>query len=160
MLNHPYGAYLESRVLSASPLQLVHLAYEGAIDAIRDARAQLAEKRIQERVAAITKAQRIITELQTSLDYQKGGELSIQLGRLYDYMQRRLIEGNFQQSDAPFAEVQQLLETVDEGWRQIASTDAPLTADASVAAAATSTVASSPWMTSEASVYSSMDFTL
>ena len=43
------GAYLESKVLSASPLELVCLAYEEAIEAVRLARQCIIEKRIQDR---------------------------------------------------------------------------------------------------------------
>lgn len=133
MSTTPYRAYLESRVVSASPLQLVHLAYEGAIHAISEAREHLANKRIFERSKAITKAQLIIVELQKSLDFHKGGDLSVQLNGIYDYVQRRLIDGNFRQEDAPFAEAQQLLETLDESWKALSETENTVAAAASSA---------------------------
>ena len=123
MSSNPFAAYLETKVLSASPVQLVHLAYEGAIEAIADARAHLASRRISERARAITKAQLILTELQTSLDFKKGGDVSVQLGRLYDYMQRRITEANFKQIEEPLAEVQGLLQTLDEAWKTIAQAE-------------------------------------
>ena len=151
---NPFGAYLESKVLSASPLELVSLAYEGAIEAIRRARVCLLEKRIHDRSRAITKAQLILAELQRSLDFNRGGDLSLQLSRLYDYMQRRLIEANFQQAEAPLAEVENLLETVLESWRELAKQENPMMA---VAAASSS----SPWMTSSDSLaYNLTDLTL
>jgi len=127
MSSNPFAAYLETKVLSASPVQLIHLAYEGAIEAIADARAHLAADRIQERVRSITKVQLILTELQNSLDFNKGGDMSVQLGRLYDYMQRRLTEANFKRTEEPLAEVQGLLETLDGAWKEIATTSASAT---------------------------------
>jgi len=127
MSSNPFAAYQETKLLSASPVQLIHLAYEGAIDAIADARTHLAANRIQERVRSITKVQLILTELQNSLDFSKGGDMSVQLGRLYDYMQRRLTEANFKRIEEPLAEVQGLLETLDGAWKEIAYT-APVTA--------------------------------
>lgn len=106
-------------MVSASPLQLVHLAYEGAINAISEAREHLANKRIFERSKAITKAQLIVIELQKSLDFNKGGELAVQLNGIYDYVRRLLIDGNFRQIEAPFAEAQQLLQTLDESWKAL-----------------------------------------
>ncbi|MEI9972858.1 MAG: flagellar protein FliS [Ignavibacteriota bacterium] len=50
------------------------------------------------------------------LDYERGGELSVRLSQLYGYMHRRLVEANFQQADAPLAEVASLLNTLMEGW--------------------------------------------
>jgi flagellin-specific chaperone FliS len=42
--------------------------------------------------------------------------LGSNLIELYDYMQRRLIVANVEQSDPPLAEVAQLLATLLEGW--------------------------------------------
>lgn len=151
MASHPYGAYLESKVITASPLQLVHLAYEGAIEAITNAREHLAAKRIFERSSAITKAQQIIAELQSSLDYARGGELSTRLGQLYDYMQRRLIEGNFKQVDEPLAEAKRLLETLDEAWKEIASKETGLPQ--------TTAAAASPYVSGNGPVFSRAEFT-
>jgi flagellar protein FliS len=151
MVSNPYGAYLESKLITASPLELVHLAYEGAIDAIANAREHLAAKRIFERSSAITKAQRILAELQSSLDCAKGGEFSARLGQLYAYMQQRLIEANFKQIDEPLAEVKRLLETLDEAWKEIASRETASPQSAAVAA--------SPWMNGDGAVYSRAEFT-
>ena len=118
-MSNPYRAYLESKVLSASPLELVHLALDGAIQALEDARAHLKAKRIPERSKSVTKAQLIVAELQKSLDFEKGGDLALQFARLYDYIQRRRIDGNFQQADEPLAEAQRLLLTLDEAWQEI-----------------------------------------
>ena len=123
MASNPYSAYLESQVLSASPLQLVVLAYEGAIDAVRSARTHLLNKQIFERSRSITKAQCILTELQKSLDHNHGGDLAGQLDRLYRYMHGRLREANFRQMEEPLAEVEKLLGTLAGSWRQIASAE-------------------------------------
>lgn len=128
MTSNPFAAYLETKVLSASPVQLVHLAYEGVIEALAEARNHLAGKRIHERVRAINRAQLILAELQTSLDFNKGGDVSVQLGRLYDYMQRRLTEANFKQIEEPLAEVQDLLQTLNEAWKTVAATGVTVSA--------------------------------
>ncbi len=117
-------------MLSASPVQLVALAYEGAITAVADARVHVKAKRIAERSKAITKAQLILMELQRSLDHQKGGDLAVQLSGLYAYMLGRLNEANFKQIEAPLAEVQKLLETVNEGWREISTPESAIAAAA------------------------------
>jgi flagellar secretion chaperone FliS len=151
MSSNPYAAYLETQVLSASPLELIHLAYEGAIKAIVDAREHLAAGRIQDRTRAITKALDLLMELARGLNFEQGGDLSVQLARLYDYMQRRLAEANAKQIAEPLAEVQSLLENLDEAWKTISM------ADTGMAVAA----ASSPWVsTSDSAVYSRADFTL
>jgi flagellar secretion chaperone FliS len=110
-------AYLEGRILSADPLELIRLLYQGAADAVRQARRSLAEGDIAGRSQAISRAYEIVAELAGSLDLTQGGEFGDRLLRLYDYLQRRLIEANLQQTDGPLAEVLGLLSTLAEGWQ-------------------------------------------
>ena len=141
-------------MIAASPLRLIHLAYQGAIDAIGEARGHLAAGRIVERGRAITRAQQIIVELLSSLDHKHGGELSARLAGLYKYMRRRLTEAHIKQADEPMAEVQRLLETLDEGWKELLAADSP-------AAAAATAGTGSPWMAAaDTHVYSPATYTL
>lgn len=66
---------------------------------------------------AITKAQLLIGELQNSLDFHRGGQLSEQLAGLYRYMVSRLGEAHFKQSEEPLENVENLLGTILESWR-------------------------------------------
>jgi flagellar protein FliS len=119
MWNNGHDAYLESRVLSADPIELVNMLYQGGMQAVREARLHLAEGRIAERSREITKACQIVIELAVSLDHERGGEISRRLALLYDYMHRRLLEANMHQSDEPLADVLGLLSTLSEGWEGI-----------------------------------------
>ena len=119
MWNNGHDAYLESRVLSADPIELVNMLYQGCMQAVREARLHLAEGRIAERSREITKACQIVIELAVSLDHERGGEISRRLALLYDYMHRRLIEANMRQADEPLADVLGLLTTLAEGWEGV-----------------------------------------
>jgi flagellar protein FliS len=121
MWQNAHDAYLESRVLSADPLELIRLLYGAGIESVREARRCLAAGDIAGRSGKISKAHDILTELAASLDLEQGGELSLRLSQLYDYMQRRLIEANLQQADAPLSEVLALLCTLAEAWEGIAA---------------------------------------
>jgi flagellar protein FliS len=121
MWRNAYDTYLEERVLSADPVELVHMLYRAAIASVGDARRHLAEREILARASAISKACAILTELNTSLDHERGGEMSVRLSQLYGYMHRRLVEGNRRQSDEPLAEVEGLLNTLAEGWAGVKS---------------------------------------
>jgi flagellar protein FliS len=116
-----HDAYLESRIESAEPLQLVRLLYQGALAAVRDARRHLAAGDIVSRSRAVSKAFAILTELSASLDRPRGGEIATRLAQLYDYMRRRLLEANARQQDEPLAEVLGLLTTLAEAWQEIAA---------------------------------------
>jgi len=119
MWRNAHDTYLEDRILSANPVELVHLLYQASITAVGDARRQLADGQILARARSISKACDILLELTTSLDYDRGGDMSVRLAQLYGYMHRRLVEANFRQSDEPLAEVAGLLETLLEGWSAV-----------------------------------------
>lgn len=106
--------YLETEVFSADPVKLVCMLYRGAIDAVRAARHHLQAKDIRQRSKNIMKAYSILQELSRSLDPRY--EISGNLGGLYAYMQKQLLEANGKQIEAPLEEVERLLSTLLEGW--------------------------------------------
>jgi flagellar protein FliS len=119
------SAYLETRILSASPLGLVNILYEHAILEVREARRHLADGDVAARSRSVSKAIAIVGELRGSLDRDAGGEIAANLARLYQYMLGRLTAGNVQQSDAPLAEVGRLLESLGDAWREIDTVSSP-----------------------------------
>ena len=119
MYQSAHDEYFKNRVLSAGPVELVNMLYQGAIGAVQDARHHLANGKILERSRSISKACAILIELTRALDRNAGGELAGRLGSLYDYMRRRLLEANFRQADEPLGEVLGLLATLAEAWAEI-----------------------------------------
>lgn len=118
MWNNAQDAYLEHRILSADPLELVRLLYQAAIGAVREARRALSAGEIAARSRAISRACGIVLELNAALDHARGGDISGRLAALYDYMLNRLLEANLRQDDAPLADVLGLLNTLSEAWEQ------------------------------------------
>jgi flagellar protein FliS len=112
-------AYLESRVLSADPLELIHILYEHTLRMVQDARWHLAEGNIPARGKAISRAIAALSELDICLDRKAGGSISKNLGELYQYMRGRLLTANIKQQDEPLAEVESLVRTLGEAWSAI-----------------------------------------
>src|SRR5271157_637917 len=125
MLRNAQDAYLETKVLSADPVELIRLLYQTGVSAVQDARRCLADGKIMERSKAITKATHVVIQLTAALDYERGGEISRRLGSLYEYMLRQLREANFRQRGEPLAEVLSLLATLAEGWEGVQHTVKP-----------------------------------
>jgi flagellar secretion chaperone FliS len=115
----PKDAYLESQILTATPLELVSILYRATGDALRQAASHLAAGDISERSREISRAYAILGELSAALDHAQGGTLSRKLAELYDYMQRRLLEANLHQQPEPLQEVQKLLAILAEGWQNM-----------------------------------------
>ncbi|MEX3935555.1 flagellar export chaperone FliS [Paraburkholderia phymatum] len=112
---------LETGAMGASPHRLIVMLYQGARQAIAQARMHLQQGDIPGRGLAISKAIRIIGEgLQQALNLEAGGDVASRLDALYSYMTRRLLEANIKQSEAMLVEVDGLLATLEEAWLGIA----------------------------------------
>ncbi len=117
-MHNVYQNYLEHEVLTADPLKLVILLYRGAVDSVGAARRHLASRDIRARSRSITKALGIVAELSQSLNRSQSGDFGSELAKLYDYIQRLLIEANVKQTDGPLAETEKLLTTLLDAWQQ------------------------------------------
>lgn len=143
-------AYLEDRVLSAGPVELVRMLYQAASGAVREARRLLKAGEIAARSMAITRACDVLAELTGSLDRERGGEIAVRLSQLYDYMTLKLVEANTLQQDALLAEVLGLLGTLAEAWEGMeqgvqAAAPAPKAWERPAPPEAAPAVVSNPW---------------
>ena len=111
--------YFEQMVISASPVELIRLLYQKAIDSTRKAREHLRAGQIAERCRAITNVYLILAELTASLQPEEAPEISARLQGLYTYMQSRLLEANLNQKDQPLADVLGILVTLAEPWAEM-----------------------------------------
>jgi flagellar secretion chaperone FliS len=111
---------METGVLGASPHELIAQLFEGARRAVRMSRLHMQNGNIAEKGRLISHAIVIIGGgLQQGLNLEKGGELAQRLDGLYDYMKRRLLEANLNNDPAPLEEVDNLLGTIEDGWKGI-----------------------------------------
>ncbi|ALE56207.1 flagellar protein FliS [Paraburkholderia sp. GV068] len=112
---------VETGVMGASPHRLIVMLYQGARQAIAQARMHVQQGNVAGRGEAIGKAIQIVESgLQQSLNLEVGGEIAQRLNALYSYMSRRLLEANIKASEAMLVEVDGLLATLEEAWIGIA----------------------------------------
>ncbi|KMY85946.1 Flagellar biosynthesis protein FliS [Candidatus Paraburkholderia calva] len=108
---------VQTGVMGASPHRLIVMLYQGARQAIVQARMFMQQNNIGARGAAISKAIGIIESgLQESLNKDAGGEIAQRLDTLYTYMARRLLDANLNQDESMLVEVDNLLATLEEAW--------------------------------------------
>ncbi len=67
----------------------------------------------------IQRTQAIITELQATLNMEKGGEFSENLYRLYDFMQEHLNQANREKSPAKIKIVFGFMQDIRDAWAQM-----------------------------------------
>jgi flagellar protein FliS len=114
-----YKTSLEAQILSSDPVQLVDILYSLAIDSVEAARSAHQRGDIFSRGRHTTKTFDVLVELQHSLNFERGGEIARNYARLYDYCQRRALEGHTAASEACFAEVASLLGDMKEAWQAV-----------------------------------------
>jgi flagellar secretion chaperone FliS len=125
----------ETGVMGASPHRLIALLFQGARQAVAQARFHLKQGEVGRRGEAIGKAIKIIESgLQASLDRNAGGEIAGRLDALYGYMSRRLLEANIKSNEAMLIEVDGLLATIEEAWTGIGPEVARMAAQVSAEA--------------------------
>lgn len=100
----------------ATPHRLVQMLMEGVLDKIAIAKGAAERKDIQSRHDHIYWAIAIIDGLRSGLDFERGGEVAVNLDSLYDYMRRRLQEANMANNPGIMDEVSALMREIKEAW--------------------------------------------
>src|SRR5918997_5472494 len=92
--------YLRTRVMTATPEQLQMMLYDGAIRFSEQAKAALEAEDYEKSYQAISRVQKILTEMSCGLKHDVLPELCEKLSALYSYVYRRLIDANVRREAA------------------------------------------------------------
>lgn len=115
----PVNPYLRTKILTASPQELRMLLYDGALRFCRQGRAAIEAGKFDESYHNITRAQKVVTELSTSLRHSEDPALCEKLSALYTYIYRRLIDANMNRDAAALDEAMGLIEYERETWQML-----------------------------------------
>jgi flagellar secretion chaperone FliS len=113
-----YSQYQTQAATTASPAQLVLMLYDGALSRIARAEVALADASPQLAHENLTKAQAIVTELDITLDRERGGEVAANLASLYDFCNDRLMQANVAKSSEGLGDVANVLRGLRDAWEQ------------------------------------------
>jgi flagellar protein FliS len=123
MDHEAYGSYhatnLESQTARATPVELVLVLTDGLLEELARARGHITGKRYEQKALSLNKCTEIINGLASSLDFEQGGEVVANLGRLYDYCAARLYRAGIDMNPAIIDEVVGLLTTIRAGWQGV-----------------------------------------
>lgn len=116
------NAYAASRVGDAqSPLDLVILLYDGAVERLRKATFHIGQGDMPAKLRAVNGAMAIIEELLSSLNVEEGGDVAGHLQGLYIHMLRELAEANLKNDVERMRRTEALLSELGGAWRQLRS---------------------------------------
>jgi flagellar protein FliS len=113
--------YQQTEVLTSSGVQVVVLLYDAAIQAIELARQGIETNNLHEKGRFIGRAISIVGELNSVLDFERGGEIAKSLHRLYEYMLVELVEANVRTNARHLEGPLRCLTTLREAWREVAT---------------------------------------
>ncbi len=113
-----FQRYRAVKIKTASPAQIMLMLYDGAIRFTQMAKKKMLEGDIAGKGSYIGKVQAIVSELMSSLDFSISPDLCAQLEQLYIFMMEQLSEANLKMQPEKLDTVQELLNTLREGWKQ------------------------------------------
>src|ERR1700756_4601763 len=122
---NPGFSYREAAVAGASPVRLVILMYEQAMEDLRRALAAHTAGDIEGRTREINHAVLVIGHLQATLDRDQGGQVAENLAHFYDQLRAGLMEAQCRQSAAALEQQIAHLRLVHEAWCEVEKALAP-----------------------------------
>ena len=122
-----FDEYKRNKVITSSGVELIIQLYDEVMNNIRLAKPILAKgdklsfDEIKTKNKALNKAVNVVTALADSLDMEKGGEISDNLSKLYEFINLRLLNANLNNDPVMLDEATRVLHELREAWIGIAS---------------------------------------
>lgn len=116
-LPNAYAQYNNSKVLTASPAELVLMLYEGAIKFANIAILALEQNETEKAHTNIVKTERIIDHFRATLDMKY--PVAKDFDRVYEYLQRRLLEANIKKDKEIMEEVCGHIRSMRDTWKEV-----------------------------------------
>lgn len=112
----PTQEYLKTTVMTASPEMLTLMLWDGAIRFAEQGKEAILKKDIEGSYKALLRAQKIITELTTSLKRDIDPDLTEKLAALYNFIYRRLVEANISKDEKLVEDAIEIMRHQRETW--------------------------------------------
>lgn len=109
-----------SAVMDATPHRLIQMLLDGAISRLSSAKGCMGRNDLAKKGEFIGKAIEIVSGLKGCLDFKQGGEVSVNLDALYEYIGSILFKANIDNDEALVDEAISLLSEIKKGWDAIA----------------------------------------
>jgi flagellar protein FliS len=122
-----FDEYKRNKVITSSGVELIIQLYDEVMNNIRLAKPILAKSdklsfdEIKTKNKALNKAVNVVTALADSLDMEKGGEISDNLSKLYEFINLRLLNANLNNDPVMLDEATRVLHELREAWIGIVS---------------------------------------
>lgn len=110
---------IASRIEGATPYRLVQVMYEELLKALDAMAFATARGDYVKRGDRQAKVLAILTGLETSLDFDKGGQIAADLVAIYREARRLVIAGGREGDAKPIAQAREMLQEISNAWDSI-----------------------------------------
>lgn len=110
--------YQRIKIETATPEALILMLYDGALKFMTQAEMAFEDKNIEQINKYLLKVQAIFTELQCSLNREKGGEIANNLENLYIFFNNKLVEANVKKDVNLMLEIKPMVKELRDAWEQ------------------------------------------
>ncbi|MBZ5628017.1 MAG: flagellar export chaperone FliS [Acidobacteriia bacterium] len=118
-MNRAAQVYRQRAVETATPVGRVVLLYGTAIASVRRAIDAIAAADVEKRVSEMNHVLTVLSELQGTLDFERGGEVARSLDRFYEAMRSRALEGSMYSSTEILEHLATQLHQMREAWQTV-----------------------------------------
>lgn len=112
------NTYKAININTASQGKLILMLFDGAIKRAEEAIRQLERNNIESVHRNLIRAQEIIAELRSSLRIDVGGEVAVNIDRIYEYIYYLLVQGNLKKDVKPIREGIEHMKNMRETWKE------------------------------------------
>ena len=110
-------AYKNNSIQTSSPAELTLMLYDGCIKFCNIALGALEKNDIQKANTNILKAEKIIMEFRSTLDFKY--PVAQDFERVYDWIYRRMIEANIKKDAAVLEDALRLVREMRDTWKEV-----------------------------------------
>ena len=111
--------YQKTRIDTAGKIDLVIMSYEKVIQCIQQAKGHFQENQFEQKAHKLQMSIDIINELQSSLNFEVGGQIARNLDALYTYILRSLIDGDIKKDVTVLDDAIRIMSELKNAWEDI-----------------------------------------
>lgn len=119
-ITNPYQRYKQQEVMTASPVELIIMLYDGCIKQLKLARIAMEEKNPENANKSLQKAEQIIVELINSLDFHY--DIARDLLNIYDFILSSIRKINASKDPSDIGKLVEMLSELRQSWSEISKT--------------------------------------
>jgi flagellar protein FliS len=112
-------AYRENAVRGATPIELVVVLFDAAIDDMQRAASAIQRGDLEGRATAVRHSMLILQQLQGTLDFEKGGQVARRFEQFYNLVRAKVLESQLRNSQELMQQQIRFMSEVRDCWRQV-----------------------------------------